>query len=421
MCLPREEVFRNVQCEGHLWDLCISSDFVQDALDLGGTCGPCPSTTEDDLILLGSCPIETRSRSKLGEKKLFNLMSMLGGRDGGPQLSPGIDFISRIAVKDVSYLVDQVDGLVIIDDKSGASIQIRSDGTVTVDGKVEIVDFCFDYTISSAGIDGDGQSQDRIKATGEHCINVLPDKEYTTTVTELDLAPQKSMVAPLEAEGDLDEWNIVEVVVTDEKTGSSTTISSPKSGQVIELMNGNLTLTFTNDDPPQKIMAYTPNPVALREVGESDALIDSFEYAGQSSDGEVFHETVTFRVAGANDPPTPENDVSTVSEGDEAASCVLYVLTPASSYVPVSTCIVMLFSLNEIISDGILSRCTRFIDSGPMIPIQTSETASRSVLCWIPTTAPLLLVKLRICRKVVLSPSTRMGATGSTLALTLRL
>lgn len=323
MCLPREEVFRNVQCEGHLWDLCISSDFVQDALDLGGTCGPCPSTTEDDLVLLGSCPIETRSRSKLGENKLFNLMSMLGGRDGDLQLSPGIDFISRIAVNDVSYRVDQADGLVIVDGKSGASIQIRSDGTVTVDGKVEIVDFCFDYTISSAGIDGDGQSQERIKATGEHCINVLPDKEYTTTVTELDLAPQKSMVAPLEAEGDLDEWDIVEVVVTDEKTGSSTTISSPKSGQVIELMNGNLTLTFTNDDPPQKIMVYTPNLVALREVGESDALIDSFEYAGQSSDGEVFHETVTFRVAGANDPPTPENDVSTVSEGDEAASCVL--------------------------------------------------------------------------------------------------
>ena len=323
MCLPREEVFRNVQCEGHLWDLCISSDFVRDALDVGGTCGPCPAETEDDLALLGPCPVETRSRSKLGELGEINLMSMLGGRDGSPVLTPTTDFISRIAVNDVPYAVDPVDGLVLIDDKSEASIKIRSDGTITVDGKDEIIDFCFDYTISSSGVDGDGQSRDRIKAIGQHCINVLPDKEYSTTVKEIDLAPQKSMVAPLAPEGDLDEWSIDQIIVTDDKTGSSTTITSPKSGQVIELKNGNLTLTFTNDSPPQKIMAYTPNEDSLKEVGEKDELVDSFDYVGTSSNGEVFYETVTFRIVGSNDPPAPENDVTTVSEGDEAASCVL--------------------------------------------------------------------------------------------------
>lgn len=302
MCLPREEVFRNVQCEGHLWDLCISSDFVQDALDVGGTCGPCPAETEDDLTLLGPCPVETRSRSKLGELGQINLMSMLGGRDGSPVLTPTTDFISRIAVNDVPNAVDPVDGLVHIDDKSGASIKIRSDGTITVDGKDEIIDFCFDYTISSSGVDGDGQSRDRTKAIGQHCINVLPDTEYKATITELDLAPQKSMVAPLEPGGDLDEWSIDQIIVTDDKTGSSTTITSPASGQAIELMNGNLTLTFTNDDPPQRIMAYTPNEDSLREVGETDELVDSFDYAGKNSNGEVFYETVTLRISGANDP-----------------------------------------------------------------------------------------------------------------------
>lgn len=183
--------------------------------------------------------------------------------------------------------------------------------------------FCFDYTISSSGVDGDGQSRDRTKAIGQHCINVLPDTEYKATITELDLAPQKSMVAPLEPGGDLDEWSIDQIIVTDDKTGSSTTITSPASGQAIELMNGNLTLTFTNDDPPQRIMAYTPNEDSLREVGETDELVDSSDYAGKTSNGEVFYETLTLRISGANDPPTPENDVLTVREGDEAASCVL--------------------------------------------------------------------------------------------------
>ena len=323
MCLPREEVFRNVQCEGHLWDLCISADFVQDALDVGGTCGPCTAETEDDLVLLGPCPVETRSRSKLGELAEINLMSMLGGRESSPVLTPTKDFISRITVNGVSYAVDPVNEVVLIDGKSGASIKIRRDGTITVDGKDEIIDFCFNYTISSSSVDGEEPSRDHTKAIGQHCINVLPDKEYSTTVKEIDLAPQKSMVAPLEPGGDLDGWIIDQIIVTDDETGSSTTITSPASGQVIELMNGNLTLTFTNGDPPQKIMAYTPDPGSLKEVGEADELVDSFDYAGKTIDGEVFYETVTFRIAGSNDPPTPENDVTTVSEGDEAASCVL--------------------------------------------------------------------------------------------------
>ena len=323
MCLPREEVFRNVQCKGHLWDLCISSDFVQDALDVGGTCGPCPSATEDDLILLGPCPIETRSRSKLGEFGKINLMSMLGGRDGGPMLTPNTDFMSRITVKGVSYTVDPVDGLVLIDETSGASIKLRRDGTITVDGDDEINGFCFDYVISSTSDDGDEPRQDDIKATGVHCSYVLPDTEYKATVTELDLAPQKTMVAPLEPDVDLDVWSINEIIVTNDETGSSTTISSPKSGQAIQLMHGNMTLTYTNDDPPQKIVAYTPNDDALRGISETDELMDSFDYVGESSDGQVFYETVTFCVSGVNDPPSPENDVSTVREGNEAASCVL--------------------------------------------------------------------------------------------------
>ena len=56
MCLPRDEVFRKVKCEGHHVDVCISSDFVQDALDVGGTCGRCASSTEDDLAKLEACP-----------------------------------------------------------------------------------------------------------------------------------------------------------------------------------------------------------------------------------------------------------------------------------------------------------------------------------------------------------------------------
>ena len=323
MCLPREEVFRNVQCEGHLWDLCISSDFVQDALDLGGTCGPCPAETEDDLILLGPCPVETRSRTKLGQPGEINLMSMLGSRDGDLQLSPKTDFISRIIFRDVPYTVDPVDGLTLIDDKSGASIQIRRDGTITVDGADEINNFCFDYTVSSSSDDGDGQNRERIKATGKHCVNVLPDTEYVSTVQDIELAPQKSVVAPLQPKDDVDEWTLVEVIVTDDKTGSSTTTTSPESGQVIQLINGNLTLTFTNDDSPQKIMAYTPDEGSIKRLGESDELVETFDYVYRTSDGDVTYETVTFRIAGTNDPPNPENDVSTVREGDEAASCVL--------------------------------------------------------------------------------------------------
>ena len=49
-------MLRKVECEGHLVDMCISSEFVQDALDMGGSCGPCPSSTEDDLAKLEACP-----------------------------------------------------------------------------------------------------------------------------------------------------------------------------------------------------------------------------------------------------------------------------------------------------------------------------------------------------------------------------
>ena len=56
VCFPRRVVLRKVECEGHLVDMCISSEFVQDALDMGGSCGPCPSSTEDDLAKLEACP-----------------------------------------------------------------------------------------------------------------------------------------------------------------------------------------------------------------------------------------------------------------------------------------------------------------------------------------------------------------------------
>lgn len=56
VCVPREVVLRKVECEGHLVDVCISSKFVQDALDRGGSCGSCASSTEDDLAKLEPCP-----------------------------------------------------------------------------------------------------------------------------------------------------------------------------------------------------------------------------------------------------------------------------------------------------------------------------------------------------------------------------
>ncbi len=53
VCVPREVVFKKVDGKGHLVDVCISSEDVQEALDHGGSCGPCPSlvsSSEDTRI-----------------------------------------------------------------------------------------------------------------------------------------------------------------------------------------------------------------------------------------------------------------------------------------------------------------------------------------------------------------------------------
>lgn len=322
VCLPREVVFKDVQCEGHLYDLCISSDFVQDALTLGGSCGPCHTSTADDLFVLGPCPVRTRSRSEVGKRGLINLLKMLGSREDVPPLGPS-NFVTNIIVNGVPYAVDPKVGVDVVDIKSGAVITVLSDGTVEVDGSKEIVDFCFNYIISSTSTSGDEKRLNPTEATGTHCENVLPYNEYTSTITDIELSPQEAMVGELALRGLPDQWSIEQIVVTDDSTGNSTA-TSPLSGEGIEMTHGTLTLTFNqSDDSIQKMFAYEPDPLILESLGEGETMEDSFDLYVTSSDGEQTVETVTFVIVGKNDAPNPANDIVVVDEGDEASSCVL--------------------------------------------------------------------------------------------------
>ena len=148
---------------------------------------------------------------------------------------------------------------------------------------------------------------------------IAEDNAYGRTVEQLNNADGRIIGQILEndsdPDGDLGDLTITSI----NPVGGDGTVT-PTAGTEYTLENGNFTI-----DPASGRVVYTPDPakVAALSGAPGSVLTDSLTYVITDADGGTDIARATFTIVGQNDPPVPEDDSTTVSEGDDVSDCVL--------------------------------------------------------------------------------------------------